>query len=213
MIDILFDSSIDTIYMVFVSMLLATILGGPIAIILYLTRKDGLRENKVLYNIFDFIVNIFRSVPFIILMILLIPVTRLIVGKSIGTTASIVPLTIASAPFVARVFEASFLKIDKGRIDAARSMGSSIRQIIFKVLIPESLPYLVNDITITLINLVGYSAMAGSIGGGGLGNMAIKYGLYNFQFNYLIIAVIAIVILVQLIQFVGNRISNIINKD
>lgn len=213
MIDILLDSSIDTIYMVFVSMLLATILGGPIAIILYLTRKDGLRENKVLYNIFDFIVNIFRSVPFIILMILLIPVTRLIVGKSIGTTASIVPLTIASAPFVARVFEASFLKIDKGRIDAARSMGSSIRQIIFKVLIPESLPYLVNDITITLINLVGYSAMAGSIGGGGLGNMAIKYGLYNFQFNYLIIAVIAIVILVQLIQFVGNRISNIINKD
>lgn len=213
MIDILLDSSIDTIYMVFVSMLLATILGGPIAIILYLTRKDGLRENKVLYNIFDFIVNIFRSVPFIILMILLIPVTRLIVGKSIGTTASIVPLTIASAPFVARVFEASFLKIDKGRIDAARSMGSSISQIIFKVLIPESLPYLVNDITITLINLVGYSAMAGSIGGGGLGNMAIKYGLYNFQFNYLIIAVIAIVILVQLIQFVGNRISNIINKD
>lgn len=213
MIDILLDSSIDTIYMVFVSMLLATILGGPIAIILYLTRKDGLRENKVLYNIFDFIVNIFRSVPFIILMILLIPVTRLIVGKSIGTTASIVPLTIASAPFVARVFESSFLKIDKGRIDAARSMGSSIRQIIFKVLIPESLPYLVNDITITLINLVGYSAMAGSIGGGGLGNMAIKYGLYNFQFNYLIIAVIAIVILVQLIQFVGNRISNIINKD
>ncbi len=213
MLEVILQATKETIYMVLTSALLAVIIGLPLGIILYLTRKDGLRENKLVFSILDFIINIFRSLPFIILMIIVRPISTLIVGKSIGATAAIVPLTIAAAPFIARLFESSFLKIDKGIIEAAKSMGSSNWQIVKKVLLVESVPNIINDITMTLINLVGYSAMAGSIGGGGLGNLAVRYGVYNYKFEYLIIAVIIIILLVQIFQLLGTTLYKRINKE
>lgn len=212
MIKILLDSIRETVFMVSISMLLAFLIGTPISITLYITRKDGLKPNFIVYRVLDIIINILRSVPFVILMIILMPLSLLIFGESIGTTGSLVPLTFASFPFIARLIEASFLKVDKGIIEAAKSMGSKISEIIFKVLIPESLPFIVNDITITVINLIGYSAMAGSLGGGGLGQMAIRFGLYNFKSDYLFLAVITIIILVQLIQYFGTNLSRKLNK-
>ncbi|MFM1580911.1 methionine ABC transporter permease [Helcococcus bovis] len=212
MIKILLDSIRETVFMVSISMLLAFLIGTPISITLYITRKDGLKPNFIVYRVLDIIINILRSVPFVILMIILMPLSLLIFGESIGTTGSLVPLTFASFPFIARLIEASFLKVDKGIIEAAKSMGSKISEIIFKVLIPESLPFIVNDITITVINLIGYSAMAGSLGGGGLGQMAIRFGLYNFKADYLFLAVITIIILVQLIQYFGTYLSRKLNK-
>ncbi|MFM1525226.1 MULTISPECIES: methionine ABC transporter permease [Helcococcus] len=212
MIKILLDSIRETVFMVSISMLLAFLIGTPISITLYITRKDGLKPNFIVYRVLDIIINILRSVPFVILMIILMPLSLLIFGESIGTTGSLVPLTFASFPFIARLIEASFLKVDKGIIEAAKSMGSKISEIIFKVLIPESLPFIVNDITITVINLIGYSAMAGSLGGGGLGQMAIRFGLYNFKADYLFLAVITIIILVQLIQYFGTNLSRKLNK-
>lgn len=213
MAEIIIQSTQETLYMVFVSGLISVIIGLPLGVILYITRENGLRENKLVFSVLDFIINIFRSLPFIILMIIVRPISTLIVGKSIGPTAAIVPLTIAAAPFIARLFESSFSKIDKGIIEAAKSMGSSNWQIIKKVLISEAFPNIVNDITMTLINLVGYSAMAGSIGGGGLGNLAVRYGVYNYKFEYLIIAVIIIILLVQLVQAVGTALYKKINKN
>ena len=213
MTQVILQATKETIYMVVISSLLAVVVGLPLGIILYLTRKDGLRENKIVFSVLDFIINIFRSIPFIILMIIVSPLSTLIVGKSIGATAAIVPLTIAAAPFIARLFESSFLKIDKGIIEAAKSMGSSNWQIVTKVLLVESFPNLINDITMTLINLVGYSAMAGSIGGGGLGNLAVRYGVYNYKFEYLIIAVIIIILLVQVFQLLGTTLYKKINKE
>lgn len=212
MLEVVLQATQETIYMVLLSTILAFIIGLPLGIILYITRKDGLKENKIVFSILDVIINIFRSLPFIILMIIVKPISTLIIGKSIGATAAIVPLTIAAAPFIARLFEGSFLKIDKGLIEAAKSMGSSTLQIITKVLLPEAFPNLINDITMTLINLVGYSAMAGSIGGGGLGNLAVRYGVYNYKFEYLIVAVIIIIILVQAIQFIGTSLYKKLNK-
>lgn len=212
MIDTLIQSTLETLYMVFTSAFFAFLIGLPVAIVLFVTRQGGLRENIVIFNMFDFVINIFRSIPFIILLILILPLTTLIVGKSIGSTAAIVPLTFASAPFMARMFEGSFLKIDRQIIEAAKSMGSTNSEIIFKVLIPEAMPYLVSDVTITIINLIGYSAMAGSVGGGGIGSMAIRFGLYNYKIDYLIAAVVTIIILVQLIQIFGTFVSNKINK-
>ena len=145
-------------------------------------------------------------------MIILMPLSLLIFGESIGTTGSLVPLTFASFPFIARLIEASFLKVDKGIIEAAKSMGSKISEIIFKILIPESLPFIVNDITITVINLIGYSAMAVSLGGGGLGQMEIRFGLYNFKADYLFLVVITIIIFVQLFQYFGTNLSRKLNK-
>ncbi|NLW52195.1 MAG: ABC transporter permease [Tissierellia bacterium] len=212
MIDTLISSTLETLYMVFLSTIFAFLIGLPLAIILYVTREGSLRENKLVFSALDFVVNILRSIPFIILMIIVRPLASLIVGKSIGSTSAIVPLTVAAAPFVARLLESSFLKVDKGIIEASKSMGSTNVQIIKKVLIPESMPNIVNDITMTLINLVGYSAMAGSIGGGGLGNMAVRFGVYNYKISYLISAVIIIIILVQIIQFIGTRLYKKINK-
>lgn len=212
MIDILISSTLETLYMVFLSTVFAFIIGLPLAIILYITREGSLKENKLVFSGLDFIVNILRSIPFIILMILVRPISAFIVGKSIGSTSAIVPLTIAAAPFVARLLETSFLKVDKGIIEASKSMGSTNGQIVRKVLLPESFPNIINDVTMTLINLVGYSAMAGSIGGGGLGNMAVRFGVYNYKISYLISAVIIIIILVQIIQFIGTRIYKNINK-
>lgn len=212
MFETVLQSTIETLYMIFFSALFSFIIGLPIAIILYITREDGLKENKFVFTILDFLINIFRSIPFIILLIILRPLSYLLIKKTIGSTASIISLTVAATPFMARIIETSFLKVDKGIIEAAKSMGSSTWQIITKVLFKESLPNLVNDITVTVISLVGYSAMAGSIGGGGLGNLAVRYGLYNYQLDYLIIAIVIIIILVQIFQFIGSTTYKKINK-
>lgn len=202
----------QTIYMVLLSSIIAVVFGMLLGIVLTLTRPQGLREIKSLYNFLDFIVNIMRSLPFIILLIVVMPLTKVIVGKGYGTNASIVPLSISAIPFVARIVEGYLIQVDKGIIDAAKSMGATTSQIVFKVLIPESMPAIVNGITLTIINIIGYSAMAGAIGGGGLGDVALRYGYQRGQTDVLFVTVVVIIVLVQLIQFVGNTISNNINK-
>jgi D-methionine transport system permease protein len=213
LLELLTPSIIQTIYMVLVSTLAALIIGFPMGILLILTEENGLLENKFIYRILDYIVNISRSIPFIILMILVFPLSRLVVGTTIGTTASIVPLSIAAAPFVARLIEGSLKEVDKGIIEAAIAMGSTPMQIVTRILIPEALPSLVSNITITLINLIGYSAMAGAIGGGGLGDLAIRYGFYRFQTDIMLASVVVIVLLVQSIQYSGNKTVQILNKN
>ena len=212
MTDIVISSTLETIYMVFFSTLFATLLGLPIGILLVITEKGTIWEKPLLYRILDGITNILRSFPFIILMILLFPLAKLIVGSRIGTTAAIVPLSIAAAPFVARIMQSSLLEVDKGIIESSLSMGASTFQVIWKVLLPEALPSIILGITITTINIIGYSAMAGTIGAGGLGDLAVRFGYYRFQADVMAIAVIVIIILVQGVQFLGNRLANKINK-
>lgn len=212
MIDLVLPSLLETLYMVFSSTLFSLLLGFPLGVLLVTTEKDGIWEKPMLNKILNSVINLLRSFPFLILMILLFPLSKLLIGKSIGTTATIIPLSISAAPFVARVMESSFKEVDKGVIEFSQSMGATAPEIITKVLIPEALPSIILGVTTTIINLIGYSAMAGSIGGGGLGDLAIRYGLYRFQTNIMIVAVAIIVILVQSIQFIGNRLANKINK-
>jgi D-methionine transport system permease protein len=197
----------ETVYMTFVSTFLACLLGFPLGVYLYAASPAGLVPRPILYNVLSRIVNLFRSLPFIILMILLITFTRLIIRTSIGPTAVIIPLSIAAAPFVARVAESALSEVDSGVLTAARAMGSTNFQIIRKVLIPEALPALVSGLALTIINLIGYSAMAGAIGGGGLGSLAINYGYYRFRTDVTIGAVIIILILVEAVQMIGTAIS------
>ena len=196
----------ETLIMVSISTLFAITIGICFSIILIVTDKDGARPNKLIYGVLDGIINILRSFPFIILMVVIVPLTKLIVGKSIGTTAAIVPLTIAAAPFVARVIESALKSVDRGVIEAAKSLGASNAQIIFKVMIPEALPEIISGITLTVISIIGYSAMAGSIGGGGLGAVAITYGYNRFNTKFMICTVFVLIIVVQLIQWLGNYI-------
>lgn len=199
----------QTFVMVFFSTIFSLILGIPLGIILCTSDPaSGLRPRKLLNQILSIIINILRAIPFVILVILLFPFTRAIVHTAIGTKASIVPLTIAAAPFVARVIESSLKEVEPGVIQAARSMGSTDFQIIKKVLLPEALPSIVNGITLTIINLIGYSAMAGTVGGGGLGDVAIRYGYQRYRVEYMIGAVVIILILVEVVQVLGTRISN-----
>lgn len=199
----------QTFVMVFFSTIFSLILGIPLGIILCTSDPaSGLRPRKLLNQILSIIINILRAIPFVILVILLFPFTRAIVHTAIGTRASIVPLTIAAAPFVARVIESSLKEVEPGVIQAARSMGSTDFQIIKKVLLPEALPSIVNGITLTIINLIGYSAMAGTVGGGGLGDVAIRYGYQRYRLEYMIGAVVIILILVEVVQVLGTRISN-----
>ncbi len=202
--NIILPALLDTLYMVMSSTILAVIFGFILAIILVVTSPKGLNPNKLIYNILDFIINILRSMPFLILMISIAPLTKFIVGKSIGTNAAIVPLTIGAMPFAARVIESSLNEVDYGIIEAAKSFGSSNMQIIFKVMIKEALPSIVSGITLTVINVIGYSAMAGSIGAGGLGDVAVRYGYHRFKVDVMIVTVIILIILVQLIQALGN---------
>jgi len=197
----------ETAYMTFVSAFFACLLGFPLGTYLYVTSPSGLAPRRVLYNVLSRIVNLFRSLPFIILMILLIPLTRMIIKTSIGPTAVIIPLSIAAAPFVARVAESALSEVDRGVLTAARAMGSTNFQIIRKVLIPEAMPALVSGMALTIINLIGYSAMAGAIGGRGLGDLAIRYGYYRFRTDVTIGAVIVILILVEAVQMIGTAIS------
>jgi len=202
--------TLETLYMVFLSTLFAVILGLPCGVFLVISEETHVAPNALLNKVLNFIVNVSRSIPFIILMILLFPLSRLIVGTTIGTTATVIPLSIAAAPFVARVVESSLKEVNAGVIEACRAQGASTMQMITKVLLPEALPSLVLGITMTVINLIGYSAMAGAIGGGGLGDLAIRYGFYRYEIEILIIAVIIIIGLVQLMQVAGNRLANAI---
>ena len=199
--------------MVFFSVLFSLILGLPLGVMLCISDPVlGIKPKLMLYQILSRIVNVLRSFPFIILMILLFPLSRLIIGTSIGTAATIVPLSIAAAPFVARIIETALKEVDTGVIQAARAMGSSTIQIILKVLLPEALPSLVDGVTLTIINLIGYSAMAGAIGGGGLGDLAIRYGYQRFRPGIMAICVIIILVMVEAIQLIGSAISNRINS-
>lgn len=202
----------ETLLMVIVSTLFGYLFGLPLGIGLYITNDDGIKPNKTVYRILDIIVNIGRSIPFLILLILLIPFTRLIVGKSFGTIATIVPLTISAIPFIGRMVESSLKEVDKGVIEAAQSMGASTFQIITKVLLVEARPSLINGVTICLGTIVGYSAMAGTVGGGGLGDIAIRYGYYRYQTDIMLITVVIIVVLVQLFQLLGNKLSIKLDK-
>lgn len=194
----------DTLYMTLVSTAFGYVLGLPLGIILNVTRKDGLRPNKVIYGIGDFICNIIRSVPFLILLILLIPFTRLVVGQSYGSTATIVPLVICAAPYIARVVEASLNEVDAGVIEAAKAMGASNLQIILKVMLVEARVSLLNGVTITTGILLGYSAMSGTVGGGGLGDIAVRYGYYRWQTGIMIVTVLLLIVIFQIIQHLGS---------
>lgn len=206
-------ATVQTLEMVFFATLFAIIIGLPLGVLLYVTDKErGIKKMPVLNQVINRIIDIFRSVPFLVLMIVLFPLCRIIVGKAIGTEATIIPLTIAAAPFVARLVETALKEIDPGVILASQSMGSTNTQIIFKVLIPECMPALVDGVTMTIINLIGYSAMAGAIGGGGLGDLAIRYGYQRFQNDVLIASVVVILILVGIIQIAGTRISTAMMK-
>ena len=204
MMDIIMKATTETLYMVFWSTLFAVIIGFIPALILTLTAPDGLRPNKPVYEVLSFIVNTFRSFPFIILMVIVIPVTRAIVGKAIGTTAAIVPLTITAVPFIARIFENALRETDPGVIEAARSFGASDTQILFRVYIQESIPRMLNGIILLIINLVGCSAMGGAIGAGGLGDIAIRYGYQMYRLDYLTACCIILIVFVQLVQSIGN---------
>lgn len=203
-VSMLWESSLETLYMVFFSTVFAVILGFPLGVLLTITKEHGLWEQKSFHRILDTIINVLRSFPFIILMIILFPLSRIITGTTIGSTAAIVPLAIGAAPFVARMIEGALLEVDHGLIEASQSMGASNWTIISKVMVPEATNSIINGITITIISLIGYSSMAGAIGAGGLGDLAIRYGYQRFQVDIMCYAIIVILIIVQLTQMLGN---------
>lgn len=206
-IGMLIEGIRDTLYMTIVSTLVGYIIGLPLGIILNVSRRDGLKPGKVVYGIIDSICNIIRSIPFLILLILLIPFTRLIVGQSYGSTATIVPLVVCAAPYIARVVESSLNEVDAGVIEAARSMGASNMQIIFKVLLVEAKTSLLTGAVITTGLLLGYSAMSGTVGGGGLGDIAVRYGYYRWQTGIMVATVILLIVIFQLIQNLGTFVA------
>jgi len=210
-INLLFQGTIETIVMTLVSGFFGFILGLPTGIFLFLTRKGQLLENKISHQIVSIIVNIFRSIPFIILIVWMIPFTRTIVGTSIGVSAALVPLSVGSAPFIARLVENSLLEIPSGLIEAARAMGAKPLQIIRKVLLPEALPSLINNVSITLITLVGYSAMGGAVGAGGLGQVGYQYGYIGYDFAVMNSVLILLIVLVFIIQISGDFLSKKFN--
>lgn len=199
-----FTATWETCYMVALAGFLAVLFGFMLGVALYVTKPNGLSSHPILYKFLSTIANVVRSIPFIILLVAVIPFTRVITGTSIGTTAAIVPLTIGAIPFVARVVESSLSEIGYGLIEAGLAMGATPMQIIFRILLPEALPSLIKGITLMLIALVGYSAMAGAIGGGGLGDLAIRYGYQRFDVAVMIYTIVVLVILVQLLQYSGD---------
>lgn len=211
-ISMLLEGIRDTLYMTLVSTIIAYVFGLPLGILLKVSSSDGLEPNKVIYGVLDVICNIVRSVPFLILLILLIPFTRLVVGKSYGSTATIVPLVVCAAPYIARMVESSLNEVDPGVIEAAKSMGASKWDIVFKVMLVEARTSLIVGATITTGNILGYSAMSGTVGGGGLGDIAVRYGYYRWQTDIMIITVILLIILFQIIQNVGMKIAGNLDK-
>lgn len=210
--DKMWEATMETLYMTGISMLATFIFGTIIGIILFLTSKDNLWENALINRLVSAIVNIFRSIPFIILIVLLIPFTKFILGTMIGADAALPALIIGAAPFYARMVEIGLREIDKGVIEAAKSMGAKTSTIIWKVLLPESMPALVSGITVTTISLVGYTAMAGVIGAGGLGNLAYLEGFQRSRFDVTLMATVIILIIVFIIQFIGDSITSKIDK-
>jgi len=201
-----------TLQMTLMSTLMAYVLGLPMGIALVVTAKKGLRPNPLVYKLLDMIANVLRSIPFLILLILVIPLTKVIVGKSYGSTATIVPLTIAAAPFIARLVESSLQEVDKGVIEAAQSMGASTKTIIMKVLLVEARTSLIVGATIATGTILGYSAMAGVVGGGGLGDIAIRYGYYRYETDIMLVTVVLLVALVQILQYIGMKLSKKLDK-
>ena len=202
----------DTLYMTLASTLFGYIIGLPMGIVLTVTDKDGIRPNAAVYKVLDVISNLLRSIPFIILLIVLIPFTRFVVGRSYGSTATIVPLTIAAAPYIARMVESSLKEVDAGVIEAARSMGASDFQIVTKVMLVEARTSLIVGATISLGTILGYSAMAGTVGGGGLGDIAIRYGYTRWQTDIMVVTVVLLVILFQIFQTIGMKIANRLDR-
>ncbi|MGE7593628.1 methionine ABC transporter permease [Peribacillus frigoritolerans] len=202
----------DTLYMVAISLIFSGLIGLPLGILLVITRKGNILENKWIFNVLNPIINILRSVPFIILLVALIPFTRMIVGSAIGTNAAIVPLIFYAAPYIARLVENSLLEVDKGIIEAAQAMGATTWQIIYRFLIPEGLSSLILTFTTATIGLVGSTAMAGAVGAGGVGDLALAYGYQRFDTMTMIVTVAALVIIVQLLQSTGNFVSRKIRR-
>lgn len=210
--NLLLKSLGETLYMLGVSAAIAAIVGIPLGILLVVTEKGGILSCPALNKPLAFAVNVIRSIPFIILMVAIIPFTRMVAGTSIGTTAAIVPLTIAAIPYTARMVETSIREIPSGLIEAAQSMGATPFQIIWKVFIPEALPAIIETMTVVIVTLIGSSAMAGTIGGGGLGDLAIRYGYQRFQADVMIATIVVLVIIVQAIQFIGSRLARQADK-
>ena len=202
----------ETIYMVVVSMAIASAVGVPLGVLLHTTAKGQILENVAVNQAVGSVVNAVRSIPFIILMVAIIPLTRFIVGSAIGTTAAIVPLVIASIPFIGRQVETSLKEVPAGLVEAAQAMGATPAQIVTKVLLPEAMPGIVSQLTTVIIALVGESAMAGAIGGGGLGDLAIRYGYQRFRPEVMLATVVVLIVLVQLVQFVGNTLAKRLDK-
>ena len=211
-ITMILEGTRDTLYMTLASTFFGYILGLPLGVILAVTDKDGIRSNTLVYKILDVITNVLRSIPFLILLILVIPVTRFIVGKSYGSTATIIPLVIAAAPFIARMVESSIKEVDKGVIEAAQSMGAGTFTIIWKVLLAEARTSLLVGVTIALGTILGYSAMSGAVGGGGLGDIAIRYGYYRYQTDIMLVTIVILVLLVQIMQWIGMLLSKKLDR-
>lgn len=207
LVNILWQGTWQTLYMLTISGLMAVLIGTPLGMILLATRSKSFSENKIINKVLGFTIDVTRSVPFVILLIALLPFTRFIVGTSIGTSAAIVPLSIAAIPFMARVVENALIEVHPGLIEMGHALGATPKQIIFKILLPESLPAITNGITLMLISLVGYSAMAGAVGGGGLGTVAINYGYQRFDTKIMIATILILIMIVWLVQFIGTRIS------
>lgn len=212
MIGLLLDALWETLIMVGISSALSALLGVPLGILLVVTGRGHILERPLFNSVAGAIVNAARSTPFIILLVAIIPLTRLVVGTSIGTAAAIVPLTIAAIPFVARLAEASLREVDPGLIEAAQAMGASPQQIVFKVLVPEAWPGIIAGLTITVVSLISYSAMAGAVGGGGLGDLGIRYGYQRFQPEVMLTVVVVLILLVQAFQSLGDALARKLNK-
>lgn len=211
-ITMLLEGVKDTVYMTLVSTIIGYAVGLPMGVLLAISDKEGICPNRFVYRLLDIISNVVRSIPFLILLILLIPFTRFVVGKSYGSTATIVPLVICAAPYIARLVESALKEVDKGVIEAAKSMGASNMKIIFHVLLVEARTSIITGATIALGTILGYSAMAGTVGGGGLGDIAVRYGYYRWQTEIMIVTVILIIILFQIFQNIGMKISKIVDK-
>ena len=211
-VSLLGNGTLDTLYMTGVAAIFAYAIGLPLGIALVVTDKAGISPRPVFNRVLGGIVNIARSIPFIILLIAVIPFTRIVVGTSIGASASIVPLAIGAIPFVARMVESSLKELDPGVVEAAQAMGASLPQIIGRVLVPETMPSLVLGATITVITLIGYSAMAGVVGGGGLGDIAVRYGYYRYQKDLMVLTIALLLVIVQVVQSVGNLLSRKVDR-
>ena len=211
-INLLLQGFLETVQMTVISTVVAVLLGVPLGVILVITSRGHIMQNETINKVLGAIVNATRSIPFIILMVAIIPFTRLVAGTSIGTTAACVPLTLAAIPFLARLEETAIKEVNGGVIEAAQSMGATPLQIIWKVLLPEALPTLIDNITVLIVNLISYSAMAGAIGGGGLGDIAIRYGYQRFQGDVMLATIVILIVLVQVIQSLGDYLSRKVNK-